>query len=303
MLIYTFEFPYVFFLLFLYFVIILFFKVKQQSYFIPNLVEKLPAITPQKDFRNILKHLIIVSAIFALASPIKTENIIDLNKHTLDIILSLDTSGSMSLKGLNRFDYNQTRLDVVKTVVKDFIKKRSKDRIGLVIFGDKSSVAAPLSNDNEAILSIVENITIGVVGKSTALIDSILSASNLLEKSFSSSKIMILLSDGDDTASKVPLDIALKVANKYKIKIYTVAIGESNNNLLNIISQQSGAKSFVATDKEDLKEIYQSITKLEATTHNSNTIKVISYCYQYFLYLTLISAFALALLVQKSEDL
>lgn len=300
--VFEFEYPYIFIFIFIYTFIVFYFKQKQQSYFIPNIVNHFPSIKRKKEFKNILKHLIVISAIVALASPIKTESIIDKNRHILDIVLNIDTSGSMSLKGLNQQDYNKTRLDVVKNVVKDFINRRQKDKIGLVVFGDKSSVASTLSDDKRAILSIVNKIQIGVVGKSTSLIDSIVQSTNLLKNSFSSSKLIILLSDGDDTASKVPLKIALKIAKKYNIKVYTVSIGESNNNLLNIISKKSSAKSFIATDAKDLKEVYKSITKLEATTHNKKKIKIIHYYYNYVLYFTIFCALLLALLFKQSKD-
>lgn len=300
----SFQFEYSYFLILIpiYTFIVFYFKVKEQSYYIPNIIGVIPSAKKQKKIKNLLKYFIIISAIISLASPIEIKHPIDKSRHTLEIVLSIDTSGSMSLNGLNELDYNQTRLDVVKDVVKKFIDKRKKDRIGLVVFGDKSSVASPLSYNNEVPLNIVDKITIGIVGKSTALIDSIVQATKLLKNGFSSSKLIILLSDGDDTASKVPLEVALKIAKKYKIKIYTISIGESNNNLLGLISKESGAKSFIATNQKDLKEVYTSIAELEATTFNSKKVKTIDYLYKYPLFFSLFCMLILTFLVKKSEE-
>ena len=298
---FSFEYPALLLLIPLYTLTIFALKKKEQAYFIPHILQRVSTTQKRGNLRNILKHFTLFSLIIALASPIKTEHPIDKERHTQDIVLSIDTSGSMSLVGLNPNDYKQTRLDVVQSVVKAFIKKRAKDRIGLVVFGDSSSVALPLSEDQESILSVVDKITIGILGKSTALIDSIVSASSLLKNSFSSSKIIILLSDGDDTASRVPLETALKIAKKYKIKIYTIAIGESNNNLLQLISKESGARSFTASNQNDLQEVYRSITALEAATHNSNRITLVHYYYNYPLYSALFLALLLAFVARKDE--
>jgi len=300
---FQFEYPFVLVFFLLYLVITFAFKRKEQTYFIPNFVGVLPSIKRKKDVRRSLKIFIILLSIIDLASPIQKYKTIDTTLHTLDIILSLDTSGSMSLVGLNPLDYNQTRLDVVKNVVKDFLKTRQKDRIGLVVFGNRSAVVSPLSFHSKSLLNSLNKITTGIVGKSTALIDSLVQASKLLKHSSSSSKIIILLSDGDDTASKVPLAVALNIAQKQNIKIYTIAIGESNNNLLKIISQESGAKSFVASNTQNLKEIYNTITALEATTHNQKKITNLRYLYHYPLILSLFLLLVLMFLQTKTQHI
>ena len=209
----------------------------------------------------------------------------------------------MSLNGFNELDYNQSRWSVVQDVASDFIKERSKDRIGMVIFGDTSAVASPLSYDTASPLSSIKNISIGLVGRSTALIDSLATASSLLENSLSSSRLIILLSDGDDTASKIPLEIVLKILYKHHIKVYTIAIGESNNNLLELISTKTNAKSFIANNKKDLNEVYKEIGLLEEHTHNLSTIKAIKHLYFYPLCMSLLFALLLAYKSRKNEKI
>jgi len=297
-----FEFPLLLALIPLYILLSILFKIKQQSYYIPNFLDILPAMQKKKEFKSILKLLIIILSIIALASPIHKHKELDTSLHTLDIVLSLDTSGSMSLKGLNPHDYNQTRVEIVKNVVREFLLTRKEDRLALVVFGDKSAVVSPLSYDEKALLSSLDKITTGVVGKSTALIDSVVQASQLLKNSFSSSKIIILLSDGDDTASKVPLSIALKIIQKYKIKVYTIAIGESNNNLLSLLCKKSGGESFTVQNTDKLKEVYSTITNLEEKTYNKKKKIIIDYYYHYPLALSLFLGFIFALMIRKEEQ-
>jgi len=298
---FSFEYPSVLFLIPVYLFIVSFFKVKQQSYYIPNIVAYLPGRKRKRDLKKILKHLTVITALVALSSPVERLQLTDSNKHALDIVLSLDTSGSMTLNGLNPQNYGQSRMDVVKEVVQDFIRERGKDTIGLVIFGDRSSVVLPLTFDKQVLQDTVSMIKSGIVGKSTALIDSIVQSVMLLKNGYSSSKLIILLSDGDDTASKVPLEIALKIAKKYGIRIYTVSIGESNNNLLHLIAGQSGAKSFIAREKSDLTRVYETITKLEATTQNSNRTEVVKYYFRYVLLLSILFVTLFAFMCRRDE--
>lgn len=300
---FSFEYPYVLVLLLLFILLHFLLQKQKPSYYIPSIIGFLPTHKHKTLLNAILKWSFLTSLIVALASPILTKEIADKSDHTLDIVLSLDTSGSMSLNGFNELDYNQSRWSVVQEVASDFIQTRKKDRIALVVFGDTSSVASPLSYNMEAPLEIIKKVDIGLVGKSTALTDSLLTSAMLLEHSLSSTKLIILLSDGDDTASKIPLEIVLKILNKYKIKVYTIAIGESNNNLLKLITSSTHTQSFSASNKKDLSRVYAQINALVAKTHNLSTRKVITYLYTYVLLFGLVSALLLALRQRKSEVL
>jgi Ca-activated chloride channel family protein len=300
---FSFEHPYVLLLLPLFMMISRYFKPIPTLYYMPHFCQLLPDISTKKYLKSILKWVMLIFAIIALSTPVINRDTKSIKEESIDIVLSLDTSGSMSLIGLNEQNYEQNRWEVVSEVVKDFISTRENDRIGLVVFGDTTTVASPLSYDSEAQMNIIEQINIGVVGKSTALIDSIVTSISLLKKSKSRSKVIILLSDGDDTASQVPLSVALKLAKKYQIKIYTVSIGESNNNMLQFISNENGAQSFVATNKEDLDQVYKTINSLERSSTEHSKVKIVEHLYFYFLGISLASALLFLLLVRKSEDL
>ena len=299
---FSFEFPSVFIFLALFVLSHLFLRVKEQFYFLPNLHSSLPPQTKKKkDYARFFHFLSIVFVFISLANPLYVVQKIDKNKHALDIVLSIDTSGSMSLQGLDEKEYSKSRLDVVKDVLKEFVDKRAQDNIGVVLFGDRSGVASALSQDKDALLLRIEGAKVGVFGKSTALIESIVQSSLLLKQGKSSTKIIILLSDGEDTASKVPLSIALKIAKKSHIKIYTISMGESNNNLLELIAKESGAQNFVVKSKKDLQAVYATISHLEEQTQNTNITEVVHEKYRYFLFLALVSLALFARFSQKTS--
>jgi Ca-activated chloride channel family protein len=231
--------------------------------------------------------------IFALSDPFVIKKIKTVKSNVIDIVLALDTSGSMSSYGFNEKNYKQSRLNVVKEVVADFIDARVRDRIGLVVFGTTSGIASPLSFDKESQKNIVQNIRVGVLGKSTALIDGLVSCVELLKNSKSKSKVIILLSDGEDSASKIPLDFALKLAKKYNIKIYTITIDTSDSNMMKVIANQNGAKNFEVQNKEDLLTVYDSINVLEKSEVEYKTLNVSEHIYFYFLIIALLCAIAL----------
>ncbi|MDF1876733.1 VWA domain-containing protein [Sulfurimonas sp. SAG-AH-194-L11] len=300
---FSFEYPFVIVILFIFIGLDVLFRQKTPSYYMPNILTTVASTQDTLFSKTLLKYSILFFLLLSLASPILTKQLPNNSQHTLDIVLSLDTSGSMSLNGFNELDYNQSRWSVVQDVASDFIQKRSKDRIGLVVFGDTSAIASPLSYDNSAPQSSIQNISIGLVGRSTALIDSLATATTLLENSLSSSRVIILLSDGDDTASKIPLEVVLRLLDKHHIKVYTISIGESNNNLTELISVKTNAKSFTANNKEDLKEVYKEISLLEAKTHRRSSIQVIEYLYFYPLFITLMFALLLAYLSKEDEKI
>jgi Ca-activated chloride channel family protein len=170
---------------------------------------------------------------------------------------------------------------VVQEIVGDFIISRKADNIGIVVFGSTVMTASPLSFDKKAQQRIINKLDIGIVGDKTALIDSIATSVNILKKRPSKSKIIIALTDGDDTASTIPLHIATKLAQKYHIKIYTIAIGAASGYTLKELSNKTKGESFIALNKKDLSDIYEIINRLEKSELNQNKIVLKEYYYFY----------------------
>jgi len=297
---FTFLYPYLLLLIIPFIFAHKYFKNDTASYYMPHFYNTLPHANKKENLKSTLKWLILIFMLLALAFPVVVKRIKDTKHKSIDIVLSLDTSGSMSMIGFNPKKYKQSRWDVVREVTKDFIQKRKYDRIGLVVFASSTAVASPLSHDKQSQLDIINSIELGVVGKSTALVDGVVSAVSLLKKSKKSSKVIIVLSDGEDSASKIPLSVALKFAKTYGIKIYTITIDKSNSNMLKILSNQNGGRNFEANNKEDLYDVYQMIDTLERTAPEKKQ-KILEPLAFYFLALALVFAFLLLLLITPRE--
>lgn len=297
----SFEYPYVLAFLFIFMVCAKFCKAKQDSYFMPHLNFFQESGVINSNFISFFKWVAIVFSLIALASPIKELNVINTKKDGINMVLALDTSGSMRQRGFNPANVQQTRWDVVSGIVKDFITKRVNDNIGLVVFGSSVMTASALSYDKDAQKQIIDSLDIGIVGDKTALIDSVVTSVNILKNTKSKSKIIILLTDGDDTASKIPLNVASKMAQKYDIKVYSIAIGSFNNYVLNELSKHNKAKVFQANNIENLKEVYELINNLEKTKIDQNKIVLKEYLFFYPLFIAFISLLLFVYLKNKKE--
>ena len=214
----SFEYPYLFLLIFIFIICAKYCKAKVQSYYMPHLNIYNEASKANSSITNILKWSTIIFSIIALASPIKELNIVHKKSEGIDILLALDTSGSMRQIGFNSNDVDQNRWDVVSDIVKDFIAQRKADNIGLIVFGTSVMTASPLTYDKKAQIKIIDNLGIGIVGDKTALIDSIATSVNILSKRKSKSKIIIALTDGEDTASTSLLKWFKKWLKNIKLK-------------------------------------------------------------------------------------
>ncbi len=297
---FSFEYPWLLCLMFLFIFCDIYCKAKNPSYYFVHLKIFKKTSSSKNRLIYVIKYLAIVFSLLALASPIKILDKQLLKKDGINIILNLDTSGSMRERGFNRTNVNQNRWNVVNNVVQDFIEKRVNDNIGLVVFGTSVLTASPLSFDKNSQKEIIKYIDIGIVGEQTAMFDSLATSINILKSSKAKSNIIIMITDGVDTASKIPLQIVNKLAIKYNIKIYTIGIGESNIQILNLISQETNAKSFVANSKEDLIEVYDTINKLEKSDIDDNILLLKEYLFFYPLFLGII--FLIFYIYLKNKD-
>ena len=274
----------------------------KKSFYMPHLKFLTLLEEPPLDLRKLFKWLMILGMIMAIIDPIFYKKTQIMKQESLDIVLSIDTSGSMSMYGFNPKVYEQTRLEVVKEVVENFIEQRRNDRIGLVVFGTHSTIASPLSFDTQAQTSIIKGLKIGTLGKSTALVDSIISSIKLLKESDSLSKVLILLSDGEDSSSITPLPIALKLAKKYGIKVYTIIIDKTHSNMMKIIAKANHTQAYNPKEKATLEKVYEEINHLEKAEVSYTTILIPQHFYIYFLLLALFSA-SILLVLQKNREL
>ena len=295
---FTFEYPYFLLLIVLFIICSIYCKAKTPTYLIPHLNIFKFANQKSMIFINSLKYLVIIFSILALASPVKINDTILLKNDGVNILLNLDASGSMKERDLDE-NYSKNRFEVVKDIVKDFMDKRVTDNIGIVLFGDSVLIASPLSFDKDAQKQIIDYLDVEMAGQKTALIDSIAASINILKNQKAKSNIIILLSDGVDNASNIPLDVVIKLLNKYNIKAYTIGIGNFNNEVLYKIANESNAKAYKAMSKEDLALIYEDINKLEKSQIDQNKIILKDYLFFYPLFLAILFLILLIYLRNK----
>jgi Ca-activated chloride channel family protein len=232
---------------------------------------RMPGLQPFADsiptFRHYLRHVLFVFRvvcitllIFVLARPQQTSKFQNVSTEGIDIVLTLDISGSMLAR-----DFKPDRLDASKDVATEFISGRPSDRIGLVVFSGESFTQCPLTTDH------------AVLGLATAV--------NRIKDSEAKSKVIILLTDGVNNRGEIAPATAAGIAKTYGIRVYTIGVGkngmapypvntpfglqyqdmpvEIDEAILKEISQTTGGKYFRATDNNKLVQVYSEIDKLE----------------------------------------
>ena len=207
----------------------------------------------------------------ALARPQWVGDAVTREVSARDLILAVDISGSMDQRDFHTPDGQLlTRLDGVKRVIKEFIARRRGDRIALILFGTKAYVQVPFTQDLQTAGLLLDQTEVGMAGQQTAIGDTIGLAIKTLEKSSAQQKVLILLTDGNDTASRVPPEHAADIAQQNGLVIYTIAVGDpaaSGENRVDLTTLQGVAattkgKFFRAADGGQLQAIYAEIDAL-----------------------------------------
>ncbi len=288
-----FEFPKIIFVIFFYIACATLCRLKLPAIYFPHTRGLVHEAAGPSTLLFLLKWLGIVMLVLALMSPVKDDAIDVEPTKGYDIALVLDASQSMSARGFDTYNPMFNRFDAVQSIVGDFIKQRTSDNIGVVVFGKYSFVAAPLTYDQKILKQVVDQLYIGIAGKFTALYEAIAQSVNLMKDSKAKSKIAIVLTDGHNTpGGKVPLEIALELAKKENVKIYTIGIGgpnEYNGALLKVIAGETGGQSFDAADAQELESIYERIDQLEKSDIETNKYQFKTYYYVYPLFIALLS--------------
>lgn len=229
-----------------------------------------------------LRIIALALLIIALARPQTFSSGENIFTEGIDIAMVLDISGSMLAE-----DFKPNRLEAAKKVIDDFIKGRTSDKIGLVVFSGESFTQCPLTIDYSVLRNLLKDIYSGMIQDGTAIGNAIANGVNRLKDSKAKSKVMILLTDGVNNAGEIDPITAAQIAQKFGIRIYTVGVGtigdapypfqtpfgkryqmvpvEIDESLLKQISNITGGKYFRATNNRKLVEIYEEIDKLEKT--------------------------------------
>lgn len=287
--------------------------------------QRLPVALTEKDVRNdpmsvlrfippMLMFICLSLILVALARPQSTNEQVEQWSEGIDIMLAMDISQSMELQ-----DFTPNRLEAAKDVARQFVAGRFQDRIGLVIFSGDAYSRAPLTTDYELLNEYIDEIDFSLIeSRGTAIGSALAVSTNRLRESESKSKVLILISDGDNTAGNIDPLTAAKLAFAYGIKIYTIAIGKDgkvpmgqdffgrpryiDSNLdettLREIAQIGEGNFYRATNNRALETVFAEIDQLEKAEIKETRYKDTSD--YYIVYLRWAVVFLLLWLVTKS---
>ncbi len=248
------------------------------------------------------KWMVITGTVAALASPVITKKRAPTYSAGRDMVLIIDSSRSMD-EGFSIVG-KENKFETLKKILEEFIKKREGDRLGMVVFGEFAYVASPVTFDHRMLEKMVSYLEVGMAGERTAIYDAVAMAANILKNSDAKSKVAVLLTDGRNSAGKIPLHIALKLLKEYSIKLYTIGVGRSgdyDSKILDEMAKATGGRLFVASDADMLKKIYETIERLEPSQLKRRPVIETIYLYSYPLFVAAMSLLGYLFLLNRSE--
>jgi Ca-activated chloride channel family protein len=230
----------------------------------------------------VLRIICLVALIVALARPQSSNTTENIESEGIDMVLSMDVSGSMLAE-----DFHPNRIEAAKNVALKFVDQRPGDRIGLVIFSGESFTMCPITIDHNVLKEQISQIQNGMVTDGTSIGMGLATAVDRLRNAKGKSRVIILMTDGVNNMGLIDPLTALEIAKAYKVRVYTIGIGtmgqavmpvktpygvqkqmvpvEIDEKLLRQIASQTGGKYFRATGNKALETIYDDIDKLEKT--------------------------------------
>jgi Ca-activated chloride channel homolog len=282
--------------------------------------------SPPKNSRamQLLKLLAWVCLVITVSRPQYVGELIEVPISGRDLMLAVDISPSMKEEDMILNGYQVTRLDVVKKVVSDFVVQRKGDRIGLILFGLQPYVQSPLSFDTVTVNTLLQESFLGMAGNGTAIGDAITLAVKRLRERPEDSRVLIVLTDGANTAGEIQPDKAAQLAAKENIKIYTIGMGadeqirrgflstfkvnpsrDLDEKSLQEIADTTGGQYFRARNTGELELIYENINRLEPIEQEVRSFRPTRAYFHWPLALSLISLLVLIIisaLKQKKRE-
>jgi Ca-activated chloride channel family protein len=217
-----------------------------------------------------------------------------------EMILAVDLSGSMKIEDMQVNNRQVNRLTMIKSVLQDFIQRRVGDRLGLVLFADTAYLQAPLTYDRNTVATLLDEAVIGLVGEQTAIGDAIGLAIKRFDSKEESNRVLILLTDGQNTAGHISPEQAKELALNSHITIYTIGVGadkmlvqsffgsrqvnpsqELDEDMLTSLAESTGGKYFRARDTQELEAIYTRLDELEPIAGESRKMRPQSALFYY----------------------
>ena len=265
----------------------------KESAFLYSSVALLRGVANLKPSRSrsllaLCRWLILVLCIVAMARPRFSEGKTSIKASGIDMVIALDLSTSMAAMDFVQDGERVNRLQIAKSVLDSFTDQRSNDRLGLVAFAGRAYIAAPLTLDHDFFRMNLDRLDLGIAEDGTAIGSALTAALNRLRGVESKSRIIILMTDGQNNAGKIPPLTAAEAADALEVKVYTIGVGtkgmapfpqkdpfgrtvfvqakvDIDEQTLKEVAQKTGGKYYRADNTEAFKEIYAEIDRLEKT--------------------------------------
>jgi Ca-activated chloride channel family protein len=228
--------------------------------------------------------------VVALARPNVEHRQAPIRTSGVDIMLAIDVSGSMQARDMLGPQGPASRIDAAKEVVSRFVEDRTNDRIGLVAFAGQPYLVSPLTLDHDWVLQRLENLDVSQAGDGTAIGSALASSVRRLDAGDAKSKILVLLTDGQNNAGKIAPSAAAEAARALGVKVYTIGVGSTGEALVPVtdeggheqivrarvdvdeksmkqVADITGGTFYRATDTQSLRDVYGAIDRSEKTTH------------------------------------
>lgn len=282
-----------------------------------NVTTQGPAIAPRPIRRQALGWLVWVLLVCAAARPQWLDEPLALPQSGRDMLLAVDISGSMEMPDFSIDGEPLTRLDVVRVTAREFIARREGDRVGLILFGSQAYLQTPLTFDRKTVQAMLDDASIGIAGKETAIGDAIGLAIKRLTDTEAHHRVLVLLTDGANTAGAMDPLKAAQLAAQAGLRIYAIGMGadelridmpgpfgsrlvnpsqDLDEKALQRITQVTGAKYFRARDTAGLEAIYEALDELEPATADKQTFRLVRELYVWPLGVALLISAVMALL-------
>lgn len=268
---------------------------------------------PHLSIPLLLLTVIWLTTLLALARPQWVGDAITLPASGRDLLLAVDISPSMKVEDMEQNGVLVDRLATVKNIAGQFVKRRTGDRLGLILFGSQAYLQTPLTFDRKTLHTLLQEALIGFAGDGTAIGDAIGLAVKRLKDRPENARVVVLLTDGANTAGEVNPLKAAQLAAAWQVKIYTIGIGadellrrslfgtrrinpsaDLDEDTLTRIAQLTGGQYFRARNAEDLAHIYQQLDELEPIEQDEETFRPTKALFHWPLTGALIASFLLA---------
>ena len=268
--------------------------------------------------------------VLALTRPQWLGDAVDIPTQGREMMIAVDLSGSMEIEDMSLRGRTVNRLQMLKVVLGDFIERRVGDRLGLILFADDAYMQTPMTFDRKTVKQMLDESELGLVGRKTAIGDAIGLAVKRFDIKEKSNKVLLLLTDGQNTAGKISPEEALELAIAKDITIYTIGIGadvmlqqslwgsqrinpssDLDEQSLSQIADKTGGQYFRAKDSQSMNEIYNLLDKLEPIEQDQQQMRPLTALFYWplglaalvvFSYLLSLHLFSFTSLFSKQKD-